>query len=108
MGEQAAADLLLTARRVTGTEALDLGLVDQVANQADLRAAATARARAIAANAPLATRDIRALLRRGLADEVRASMTRERAAQDRLMMTFDHTAGVAASQARRDPRFDGR
>lgn len=108
VGAQKAAELLMTGRRVGGAEALDIGLADRLVDDAELRPAAIALASEIAAAAPLAVASIRQTLRGGLADAVRAAMTRERAEQDRLMQTRDFAEGVAAAKERRAPTFEGR
>ncbi len=54
VGEQIAADLLYTGRRVRGDEAVTVGLADRSASLNDLRPTARAWAREIAMSAPLA------------------------------------------------------
>ena len=56
VGSQAAADLLLTGRRVGGEEALALGLCDRLADDDDLLAQAIGYADELAASGPLAVR----------------------------------------------------
>lgn len=107
VGHQTALDLLYTGRRVTGEEALALGLCDELVPADQLRAAAHDRAVEIAKSAPLAVRSIRATMRGHLYDEVRAAMTRERAEQERLQGTADWREGVAATAQRREPQFTG-
>jgi enoyl-CoA hydratase/carnithine racemase len=108
IGYQAAMDLLLTARRVPGREALAMHLCDQLATEDGLRTAAHALAAQIAASAPLAVASIRATMRANLVDEVSKSLDREAAEQDRLRQTDDFREGVQASFERRDPNFRGR
>jgi enoyl-CoA hydratase/carnithine racemase len=108
VGTQKAAELLMTGRRVAGSEALDIGLADRLVGEAELRLTAITLASKLAAAAPLAVRSIRQTLRGDLAAAVRAAMTRERAEQDRLMRTSDFAEGVAAAKERRPPRFEGR
>jgi 2-(1,2-epoxy-1,2-dihydrophenyl)acetyl-CoA isomerase len=110
VGRQAAADLLLTGRRVGGEEALALGLVDRLAPEGaqELRGAALAHAGELAAAGPLATRAIRATLRQGLVDEARAAMAHECAEQLVLADTSDFAEGVRATAERRPPQFTGR
>jgi 2-(1,2-epoxy-1,2-dihydrophenyl)acetyl-CoA isomerase len=107
IGQQAALDLLYTGRRVTGAEALSLGLADQLADSGDLRACARARAVSIAASAPLAVRSIRTTMRAPLVAQTEAAMKRERAEQLRLMQTTDWREGLAAVSARRPAQFTG-
>jgi len=107
VGLQQAALLLQTGRRVTGEEALAIGLVDQLAPLAEVRAAALALAHEIAANAPLAVQAMRATLRQGLADAVHAQMAHELAEQTVQRATADFAEGVRAVAERRPGAFTG-
>ena len=107
VGRQAAADLLLTGRRVGGAEALALGLCDRLAGDDDLMAQALGYAGELAASGPLAVRAIRATLRRGLVDDARLAMEHECAEQERLRDSADFAEGVRAAAERREPRFSG-
>lgn len=108
IGQQAAMDLLYTGRRISGDEALALGLADRLAPPGQAREEAHALAAQIAASAPLAVRSIRDTMRGQLARQARAAMARERAEQERLMQTADWTEGVAAVSQRRPASFTGR
>jgi enoyl-CoA hydratase/carnithine racemase len=108
IGQQRALELLYTGRRIGGEDAARIGLADRLADPADLRAAAHALAAEIAGSAPLALRSIRATMRGGLADQIRAATDREAAEQDRLRETADFAEGIRASTERRPPRFEGR
>ena len=109
VGRQAAADLLLTGRRVGGEEAFALGLCDRLAgdDEGDLMTDALAYAGELAGSGPLAVRAIRATLRSGLVDAGRAAMEHECAEQVRLRHTADFAEGVRATAERRAPRFSG-
>jgi 2-(1,2-epoxy-1,2-dihydrophenyl)acetyl-CoA isomerase len=109
VGQQAAMTLLLTGRRIGGEEAFELGLVDRLAVSTEaVRVEAAALAQELAAAAPLAVRAIRATMREGLVDRLRAAVDREEANQHRLRQTEDFAEGVRASGERREPRFTGR
>jgi len=107
VGEQAAAELLYTGRRVDGSEAVTLGLVDRLVPLGELRAAAHALALEIARSAPLAVRSIRATLRGDLADRVEAATAHEASEQARLGSTADFAEGTRAMAERRLPNFTG-
>ena len=59
VGVHQATRILLEARRMTGAEAADIGLVDELVAEEDLAEASCAMAAGIAAQAPLAVRSIR-------------------------------------------------
>jgi enoyl-CoA hydratase/carnithine racemase len=108
IGQQAAAMMLLTGRRVTGEEALTLGLVDVLVDQAALRDEATRLAREIAVNAPLAIASVRATLRQGLADAVIAATEHELKEQQWLRATEDAQEGIRSVAERRAGNFKGK
>ena len=95
VGQQHAAVMLLTGRRVKAEDALRYGLVDEIAPLAEVRAAAVR----------LAVEATRATLRADLAQAVRRRTDHERAEQDRLMQTADFREGINAVGERRPGRF---
>ena len=105
VGKQRAAELLYTGRRITGDEALEIGLVDRLVATDELVASATDLAAEIAASAPLAVESIRATLRGDLAERVAAATDHELAEQLRLRRTADFSEGARAMSERRPPRF---
>lgn len=109
VGQQRANELLYTGRRIDGSVAADIGLLDRLAPTAEeIRPVANELAAEIAAAAPLAVRSIRSTMRAGLADRVREATAREDAEQARLRETADFREGIRASGERREPRFEGR
>lgn len=107
VGQQHAAELLYTGRRIDGATAVDIGLADRLVSLADLTGAGRELAAEIAASAPLAVRSIRATLRGDLADRVAAATDHEMAEQERLRRTPDFTEGTRAMAERRTPDFTG-
>lgn len=108
IGEQRAALMLLTGRRVSGAEALTMGLVDVLVDQADLRTEALKLAREIAENAPLAVASVRATLRRDLAQQVAEATEHELTEQQWLRATADAEEGIRAVAERRPGNFQAR
>lgn len=108
IGQQKAALMFLTSRRIKGDEALAWGLVDDCTTLDKVRAHAWGIAKEIAVNAPLGVVSTRATLRQGMADAVRAATDHELDEQTKLRMTEDFREGVAATADRRIPDFKGR
>ena len=108
VGQQKAALLFYTARRITGEEAVQIGLADVLSTQADLQKTAMALAEEIAQSAPLAILSIRETLRRGLVEAVERATERELVEQDWQRRTADFKEGVTATNERRPAKFIGR
>lgn len=108
IGQQKAAMMFMTGRRVTGEEALEMGLADVLTSAENLRAEAHRLAAEIAENAPLAVASVRSTLREGLAAAVKAQTDHENAEQARLRTTEDFREGVKAVAERRPGNFQGR
>ena len=108
IGEQQAALMLLTGRRVNGEEALAMGLVDVLTDQASLREEALRLATEIAENAPLAVGSVRATLRQNLADQVAQATEHELSEQLWLRATDDAQEGIRAVAERRPGNFTAR
>jgi len=107
IGEQRAALMCLTGRRLKGEEALAWGLVDDLFELDELRAAAKALAAEIAENAPLAVQSTRATLRGALGAAVKAQTDKEFIEQEWLRKTADFAEGVRAVAERRVGNFTG-
>ena len=108
IGQQRAALLMYTGRRITGEEALAIGLADECVPLDRVRARATELATEIAQSAPLSIVATRETLRRGLADAVASATEREYEEQDWLRNTADFKEGTKAMGERRLPNFQAR
>jgi enoyl-CoA hydratase/carnithine racemase len=108
VGEQQAALLFYTGRRIDGAQAMEIGLVDQLVAPDEVVDAAVALATEIAGSAPLAVQSTRATLRNGLADQILAVNQRELAMQRVQFQTDDFHEGVTAMAQRRPPVFTSR
>ena len=108
VGAQRALELLYTGRRISGEEALRIGLCDRLAPLAGVRDAARELAAEIAGSGPLAVESIRQTQRGDLAERIARATARERSEQERLQGTQDFREGIAAMAARRAPKFERR
>jgi enoyl-CoA hydratase/carnithine racemase len=107
IGQQKAALMCLTGRRVRGDEALAWGLVDELVPLEELQTAALRLAGEIAENAPLAVQSTRATFRADLAAAVKAQTDHELVEQTWLRKTADFAEGVRAVNERRAGNFVG-
>ena len=108
IGQQNAALLFYTGRRIDGAEAHRMGLADMLVPQAEVLSAAQALAAEIAVSSPAAVRGVRASMRRGIADAFEAATEREYQQQVWQRQMEDFAEGRAAMAERREPRFKGR
>ena len=107
IGHQMARWLLLTGKRITGEEAVEIGLADRLVEQDQVRVVAIEMARELAQAAPLALQAARETLNLELVAAFRAATEREAFEQNWLRETNDYKEGVEASAARRPPAFMG-
>jgi enoyl-CoA hydratase/carnithine racemase len=108
IGMQQASLLMYTGRRISGEEALKIGLADYCVPFDQVRAKATELATEIAQSGPQAIVATRETLRRGLADAVASATEREYEEQNWLRDTEDFREGIKAMAERRLPDFKAR
>jgi enoyl-CoA hydratase/carnithine racemase len=108
VGQRRALELILTGRPFSAEQARDWGFVNAVHEPADLLREALATAAAIADNAPLATRQAKQSIVRGMRMSLADGLAFEIEAYNRLPPTEDRLEGVAAFNEKRKPVFTGR
>ena len=108
VGERRAKELILSARRFDASEALRWGLVNEVYPQESLHAQTLQAAERIAANAPLAVRQAKQAIRRGLQMSLADGLGFEIEAYNRTVPTADRREGVRAFNENRRPEFEGK
>lgn len=107
VGFAKASEMALTGERISADEALACGLVSRVVPDGALLEAALEVARKIAANAPLAVRMTRRLLREAQHAQLATVLEMSAAMQALAHTTDDHKEAINAFLERRSPRFKG-
>lgn len=108
VGLSVAADLLYRARTLRAEEALALGLCTEVVPAGELAARAATVAGEIAAQAPLAVRAAKRMLRHAATETLEDHVQRQFLALLPLFRTKDFAEGMASFLEKRPPRFEGR
>lgn len=107
IGAARAAELVFSARRVEAAEALGLGLVDELVEAGQDRAARWRSCGRIAANSPVGLRAAKRALRLGHGLDLRAGLEVEDAAWRSVAFSGDRAEGVAAFNEKRKPNWPG-
>jgi enoyl-CoA hydratase/carnithine racemase len=108
VGWSRAAELLFTARTLSATEAEELGLVSEVVLSDDLLACARATADEIAANAPLAVRAAKRLMRHAMTEDFEDHVQRQYLTLLPLFASGDFREALDAYLEKRPADFHGR
>ena len=108
VGWSKAAELLFTARTLTAADALELGLVSQVVPADQLADTAAALAAEIAANAPLAIRASKRLMRHAMTENLEDHVQRQYLALLPLFASEDFREGLASFLEKRPADFHGK
>jgi methylglutaconyl-CoA hydratase len=106
-GEGRAKELIFTGRRISAGDALQYGIVHEVAAPDELRMRAQTVARAIASNGPVAVRAAKEAIVRGLAMPLEQGLAFEQEMYGRTVPTKDRLEGLEAFREKRAPVYRG-
>ena len=107
VGSSVAAEIFFTAETLTADRLLELGLVSRVVPDGQALDAALELGRRIAANAPLAVRAAKRMLRYGAEEPFAAHVQRVYQQLLPLVATKDFQEGMRSFLEKREPRFEG-
>jgi enoyl-CoA hydratase/carnithine racemase len=108
LGPARAKELIFTGRRIGAEEARDLGLVAKVVERGGLESATMELARDICGSSPVAVREAKLAIDRGLDVTLDDGIELEDLAWRRAVASQDRREGIAAFNERRDPQWRGR
>ena len=108
VGERRAKELILTGRVFGAQEAYDWGFANEICAPESLMTRALETADLIAANAPIAVRQAKQAIHKGLQMGLVDGLAFEIEAYNRTVPTEDRREGVAAFNEKRPPNFSGK
>ena len=107
VGRARAKELILLGKRISAIEALNIGLVNRVEPIDRLMGAAGEWGGTICANGPVAVRQAKYAINRGLDMDLVRALELESQAYEALIPTYDRKEGLAAFREKRKPVYRG-
>jgi methylglutaconyl-CoA hydratase len=107
VGKAKAKEWIFTAQKITASEAEKRGLVNEVTEKGKALETACRLAGRIGENAPLAVRQAKLAIDRGLETDLMTGLALETSAYETLIPTKDRQEGLKAFAEKRKPRYTG-
>lgn len=108
IGEAKALELILTAKRITASEALSYGMVTKIAPAEQLEATTYEFAEAMLANGPIALQQAKFAIKHGMNVDLQTGLAIERKAYEITIPTEDRIEALNAFAEKRKPVFQGK
>lgn len=108
VGAAKAKELMFTAARLNGEEALNLGIVNQCVDSEQLMNASLELAQKIVRSAPIAVAQAKVAIDRGLEVDLETGLDIEAQCYAVTVPTDDRLEGLAAFREKRDPEWSGK
>ncbi len=107
IGVARAKRMILSGETLNGTEAKNIGLVDEVVNKESLDRVVTDFAAVLAGKPPLGLKKVKEAINKGIEVDIKAGLALEQEALGFLLQTEDFQEGIAAFMEKREPRWKG-
>ncbi|XP_021288459.1 probable enoyl-CoA hydratase 2, mitochondrial isoform X2 [Herrania umbratica] len=108
VGKSIAKELIFTARRIGGRDAMSMGLVNCCVPAGEAHPKALEIARDINQKGPIAIRMAKRAINEGLERDMTSALDLEEECYERLLNTKDRLEGLAAFAEKRKPRYNGK
>lgn len=108
IGEAKALELILTAKRMPASEALQYGVLTKIAPRESLHEVAAEFAAAILKNAPIAIQQAKFAVKQGIKTDIQTGLQIERKAYELTIPTEDRLEALQAFAEKRLPKFKGK
>ena len=107
IGVSRAKRMILSGETLSGTEAKNIGLVDEVVNKESLDRVVTDFAEVLAGKPPLGLKKVKEAINKGIEVDIKSGLALEQEALGFLLQTEDFQEGIAAFMEKREPRWKG-
>ncbi|MUK88675.1 enoyl-CoA hydratase [Ornithinibacillus sp. L9] len=108
VGEMKAKELILTAKKLTAEEALELGVLLQVVDEGELLSTCEQLARDIMKNGPIAVKQAKHAIIQGMNTDIQTGLEIESKAYELTIPTEDRMEALLAFSKKRQPEFRGK
>ncbi|WP_017728713.1 enoyl-CoA hydratase [Halalkalibacterium ligniniphilum] len=108
IGVGKAKELIFTGKRLTGTEAAEMGLAEWACSPKEVMAKAYNLAEAISKNGPIAIRQAKRAIDTGLEVDLLTGLKIEKLAYEQTISTADRLEGLKAFKEKRKPHYIGK
>lgn len=108
IGETKALELILTAKRLTATEALEYGILTKISPSNQLDKTVSELVTSILRNAPIAIQQAKFAVKQGMKVNLQTGLQIERKAYEITIPTEDRLEALQAFEEKRKPNFKGK
>ena len=107
IGEMKAKEMIFTAKKISAIEAVELGIILKAVPVADVLPKSLALAASISKNGPIAIRQAKYAITKGINTDLESALSIETAAYEVVIPTTDRIEALNAFSEKREPIFKG-